>query len=147
MSYPFPLRLLDSAASTVDRLVVAAFGMGGRRARAAAALLSHPEQLAYLARIRDVYATPELIADADAFFLPPPRLVPRERRVRALPWGGECLELSWPSAFEPLHAQVRDAYMAHERNRTAVARVFAAGKGGRPAVVAVHGYLAGNYPF
>jgi len=139
------LRLLGSAASTVDRAVVAAFGMGDRRGRSAVAALSHEEKLVRLAQVRDTYGTARFVADADAYFVPPPRLVPRERRVRDLPWGGECLELSWESAFEPLHVPVRDKYLAYAHNRTAHARFYGTRKASRPAVIVVHGYMQGQW--
>jgi pimeloyl-ACP methyl ester carboxylesterase len=142
---PLALRLLGSAASTVDRAVVVAFGMGNRRARAVVASLSHEDKLAGLASVRDAYGAAQLIADPDAYFVPPPRLVPRERRVRKVGWGAECLELSWESAFDPFHARVRDKYLSHAHNRTAYARLYGSGRGSRPAVIVVHGYLAGQW--
>jgi pimeloyl-ACP methyl ester carboxylesterase len=144
---PLALRLLGSAASTVDRAAVLAFGMGNRRARAVVASLSHEEKLARLAHVRDAYGAPQLFADADAYFVPPPRLVPRQRRVRKLSGGAECLELSWESAFEPYYARVRDKYLANAHNRTAYARLYAGDRGSRPAVIVVHGYMAGQWAF
>ncbi len=142
---PIALRLLGSAASTVDRAVVAALQMSNRRVRAAPESLSHDERLALLAEIRNAYGSPELVSDADAYFIPPPPVRPRERRVRELPWGGECLGLSWESAFAPFHGSVRDAYLGHVPNRTAHARLYAGPGGGRPAVILVHGYMAGQW--
>jgi pimeloyl-ACP methyl ester carboxylesterase len=146
-THPIARRLIGSAAATVDRAVVAALQMANRKVRRGPESLSHGERLATLALIRDAYSTPELVADPDVFFPQPPhpsRLAVREGPARALSWGGQSLELSWPSAFEPFHATVRDAYLVHSANRTAWARLYGHGRG-RPAVVLVHGYMAGQW--
>jgi pimeloyl-ACP methyl ester carboxylesterase len=139
------LRLLGSAASTVDQAFVAAFQMRNRRVRRGPESLNHQQRLATLAQIRDAYCAPELIAEPNAYFVPPPAVRPREHRIRALRWGGQCIGLSWASAFEPYFPRVRDAYLAHAPNRTAHARVYASGAGGRPAIIIVHGYMAGHW--
>jgi dienelactone hydrolase len=141
---PFALRLLGSAASAVDRAFVAAMQVSNRRVRARAEALSHDERIESLARIAKTYGAPELFSDRAAFFPPPPPVVPTQRYVRDLAWGGECVEVSWPSAFTPFDAHVGERYLAHVPNRTAYARLY--GKGGaRPAVIAIHGYLGGHW--
>src|SRR5579872_1698844 len=142
---PLTRSLLGSAASTMDRVLVAAFGMGNRRGRAATASLSAQEKLARLAFVREAYGAPSLFADPDTYFVRPPAVAPKETRVRTLPWGGECVELSWESVFEPFHDRVRAKYMSHARNRTAYGRLYVAGSTGRPAVILVHGYMAGQW--
>jgi len=147
---PIARRLLGSAASTFDRAVVAAIQMRNRSVRSRAEALSHEQRMERLALVGATYGAPELVADADAFFAPPPQVTPSTRLVKRLPWGGECLELSWESAFEPFAPGVRDAYLAHARNRTAHARLYLAGPRSpgaraRPAVILVHGYLAGQW--
>jgi pimeloyl-ACP methyl ester carboxylesterase len=149
------LRLLGSAASTVDHAFVAAFQMRNRKVRKGPESLSHQERMRSLGEIRAAYGAPELISDPDAFFVPPPvaRTPERsegrgglhEQRVRALRWGGECIRLSWESAFEPYHARVRDAYLAHALNRTAHARLYRCRASARPAVILLHGYMAGHW--
>jgi pimeloyl-ACP methyl ester carboxylesterase len=146
--------LLGSAASTVDRAFVGALQLRSRGKRAIAESLPHAERMASLARIERTYAAPEHFTDPEAFFPRPAQVTPALRRVRDLPWGGECLELSWPSAFEPFDARVGTRYLAHVPNRTAHARIYAghAGHGGptgagRPAVIAVHGYMGGHWAF
>ena len=141
---PFALRLLGSAASAVDRAFVAAMQLSNRRVRARAEALSHDERIESLAHIAKTYGAPELFSDRAAFFPPPPPVVPTQRHVRDLAWGGECVEVSWPSAFTPFDARVGERYLAHVPNRTAYARLY--GKGGaRPAVIAIHGYLGGHW--
>src|SRR6185437_4023654 len=98
--------LLGSAASTVDRAFVGAMHFTGRRARARAGRLSHDDRLQFLANVQRMYGAPGLIANPDAFFPPPAPVVPASRFVRELSWGGECHELSWPSAFGPFDAGV-----------------------------------------
>jgi pimeloyl-ACP methyl ester carboxylesterase len=142
---PLARRLIGSAAATVDRAVVAAFQMRNRGVRARAESFSHDERLSRLARLREVYSSGELISDPNAYFPAPPSIAPRERRVRDLPWGSECHELSWDSAFEPFYDRVRSAYQAHARNRTAHARLYRSRGGPRPAVIVVHGYMSGQW--
>jgi hypothetical protein len=137
-------RLLGSAAATVDRALVAAMQMRNRGVRARAEAFTHEQRIERLALIRDAYGAPELVERPDTYFVRPPAVRPSVRPVRALPWGGECLELSWESTFEPFGAGVRDAYMAHVPNRTAHARLYV-GPRPRPVAIVVHGYMAGQW--
>jgi pimeloyl-ACP methyl ester carboxylesterase len=142
------LRLLGSAASTVDRAVIAAMQVRNRRVRRAAEALDHQQRLIRLAEVRLAYCAPHLVSGTDAYFEPPVAVSVAEQWVRALPGGGQVAELSWPSAFEPFHGSVRDAYLAHGPNRTAYARLYTAGPGGgRPVAILVHGYMAGQWAF
>jgi len=139
-------RLVRAAAATVDRAVVAAIQMSNARVRARAEALPHGERLEKLALVRALYGAPELLSDREAFFPRPPAVRPGVRHVRALAWGGECVEASWESPCEPHEATVRERYRAHVANRTAHARVYGAPAGsGRPAVIVVHGYLSGQW--
>ncbi len=140
-------RLIGAAAATVDRAVVAALQMANRKVRRGPESLSHEERLSTLAMIQDAYSTPALIDDPDLYFPAPSNpaaLAVRERPVRPLAWGGECVEMSWASTFVPFNAGVRDAYLVHTSNRTAYARLYGRGRG-RPAVILVHGYMAGQW--
>ncbi len=144
---PIALRLIGSAASTVDRAFVAALEVSHRRARRRSEAVSHAERMAALGRVRETYGSPDLIADLEAFFPVPPAATPRERPLRALPWGGESVELSWPSAFQPFDPGVGAAYVANVSNRTAHARLYG-GNGrsaARPAVIVIHGYRSGQW--
>lgn len=141
---PVALRLLGSAASTVDRAFVAAMQLRNRRVRSRSEALSHDERIAALSRVRATYGAPELFADPDTFFPPSPPAAPTERHVRALPWGGDALELSWSSAFQPFDPSVGAAYVANVQNRTAYARLYGRGAG-RPAVIVIHGYMSGQW--
>jgi dienelactone hydrolase len=141
---PIVLRLLGSAASAVDRAFVAAMQMSNRRVRARAESFSHAERIELLAQVARTYGSPELFTDRAAFFPPPAPVSVAERHVRELPWGGECFEVSWASAFRPFDAGAGERYLAHVPNRTAYARLYAK-SGQRPAVIAVHGYMGGHW--
>jgi pimeloyl-ACP methyl ester carboxylesterase len=83
-------------------------------------------------------------AGDDATMFPaPPRIAPRLDRVRA---AGHVTvwDATWPSAFEPHAASVRDGYLAFGNNHTARARMFLADTP-RPAVLLVHGYMGGQW--
>jgi hypothetical protein len=139
-------RLLGATAGAFDRAVVAAVRLSSARSRSRAESLSHEERLARLAEVRDLYGAPELFAHPDAFFPPPEPVTPVLRRVRDLPGGGEVVDASWPSAIEPyLGGNLRTSYLRHETNRSAHARIFLGPGPARPAVLLVHGYLAGQY--
>jgi pimeloyl-ACP methyl ester carboxylesterase len=146
---PITKRLIGSAAMAVDRAIVAALQMANRKVRRGPEALSHDERIERLAMIRDAYSTPDVVADAERYFTrPDPAVIEtglRQRPVRPLPWGGHCVTLSWPSAYEPFHESVRDAYLIHGHNLTAHAQLYGKG-GGRPAVILVHGYMAGQFP-
>jgi pimeloyl-ACP methyl ester carboxylesterase len=143
---PIARRLIGSAASTVDRAFVAAIQMRQRsHRRRTEGAMSHDQRMERLARVRETYDAPELLASPDAFFPPPAPVAPHVRTVRRLPWGGECLALSWESACEPFAPLVRDAYLAHTHNRTAHARLYTSARAPRPAIILVHGYLAGQW--
>jgi pimeloyl-ACP methyl ester carboxylesterase len=142
----FALRLIGSAASTVDRAFVAALQLRNRGARARAESLSHDERIDALARIRDAYGAPALITDPHAFFPAPPPVSPRLRRVRSLPWGGECLEIWWPSTFEPFWTSGPRTYRSTGANAIAYARLYGDATP-RPAAILVHGYMSGHWAF
>jgi dienelactone hydrolase len=141
---PFALRLLGGAASAVDRAFVAAMQMSNRRVRARAESLSHAQRIETLALIEKLYGAPELFTDPSVFFPRPAPVQPAVHDVRELPWGGACVELSWPSAYTPYEPHTGERYLAHVPNRTAYARVYAKG-GARPAVIAIHGYMGGHW--
>jgi pimeloyl-ACP methyl ester carboxylesterase len=145
---PFALRLLGAAASTVDRAFVAAFQVRNRHMRSQAEALSHAERMSSLAWIRDMYGAPELFTDRDRFFPPPPPVRPAVKHVRSLAWGGDCVEVSWSSAYSPFDPAVGERYLAHVPNRMAHARIYGRTDGdrrARPAVIAVHGYMGGHW--
>jgi dienelactone hydrolase len=136
--------LLGAAAATFDRAVVAAIRMRARARGSRVEQLPHDERMRKLAAIRAAYGAPELGASPDAFF---PRRAPIEPRVdeaRTTMRDVRVLDLAWPSEVVPHLPAVRDKYLSHEANRTARARLYL-GPTPRPAVVLIHGYLAGQW--
>jgi dienelactone hydrolase len=137
--------LLGATAGAFDRAILAAVRLSNARRQSRAEALSHDERLARLAEVRDLYGAPELLARPDAFFRPPDAITPNLRRVRLLPGGGEVVDATWPSTFEPYLPGLRDSYLRYDRNRTAYARFFFGPEPLRPAAILVHGYMAGHY--
>ncbi|HVJ91429.1 MAG TPA: hypothetical protein VM580_16615 [Labilithrix sp.] len=102
--------------------------------------------MARLAEIHAAYEGDALLTDTARFFPAPPKVELSLRRVRPGVW-----DASWPSAFEPFLAAVAERYLARVENRTARARFFlanpaeAASPSARPAVIAIHGYMGGQW--
>jgi pimeloyl-ACP methyl ester carboxylesterase len=136
--------LLDNAAAALDRAVVLAIQRRSRRVQARAEVLSHDERMVRLAEIREAYGAPALLETPDTYFVRPPQVSPTLRPVRSLSSGGRVLDASWPSTSVPYLEGVRDAYLGYEANRTAHARLYLASEA-RPAVVLIHGYMAGAW--
>jgi pimeloyl-ACP methyl ester carboxylesterase len=129
------LKMLGSAASAVDKAVVAAMHAHGARDRARAEKMTHAQRLEVLAQIHASYS------DHDRFFDFSRAIEPTLREVRP-----GVYDAAWESTFEPYLADVSEKYLAHLDNRTARARLFLRG-GKRPVVIAIHGYLGGYYVF
>ncbi|MBX3209548.1 MAG: alpha/beta hydrolase family protein [Labilithrix sp.] len=138
------MRVMGSTAGLVDRAVVAAMSARGRHERARADAMPHDERIAVLTEIHRVYEGDALVADVARFFPSPPRSELGLRRVRSGVW-----EAAWPSAFEPFLAEVAERYLSRVENRTARARLYLAGSADavtrRPAIIAVHGYMGGQW--
>jgi predicted alpha/beta hydrolase family esterase len=128
-------RVLSAAAGAVDRAVVVALHARGARDRAQAESMSHDERMVALEAIHRSYAD----GHRD-FFAPAAAIDPTLREVRAGVW-----DASWPSTFTPYLPDVADKYLARVENRTARARLFLGAASGRPALIAVHGYLGGHW--
>jgi pimeloyl-ACP methyl ester carboxylesterase len=136
---------LEAAASTFDRAVVEAVRWRNRARPSRADGLSHDERMAALAHIEQAYGDPALLAEPSAFFPPGSPIAPELSSVLTPSSGARVVDASWPSTFEPFLAEVRDKYLAHQRNQTAYARLFLGGEQPRPAVVLIHGYLGGHW--
>jgi len=74
----------------------------------------------------------------------PPALEKPEIARRALRGLGTVEELAFESEYEPLDPEARDAYLAVRPNRIARAWLWRHPSGGRPALVAIHGYSGGR---
>ena len=136
------MTLLTKAAGAFDRAMIDAVRIVNRT-RSRAERLPHEERMRALAAIRDAYGAPEIWKSPDAFFDPPGPIHPSLRRVRRA-GPNEVIDATWPSRFEPYLAELRNKYLAYEDNRTSHARLFLA-PSPRPAIVLIHGYLAGQW--
>jgi pimeloyl-ACP methyl ester carboxylesterase len=128
--------LLGIAAGAFDRAVVRAMELRNARVRRPAEALPHAERMERLAQIEASYR--------GATFEAPPPIAPRLTHVRDEAHAVAVIDARWESRYEPHAPGVRDAYLAHEENRTAHARLFL-GREPRPAVVLLHGYMAGQW--
>jgi len=139
--------LAGSAASVVDRAFVSFMRSRGRSESARADATSHSDRISRLAQIHEVYEGDALITDTARFFPPPPKVeLESTKRVRT-----GVFELAWPSAFAPFLDAVSERYLARIENRTARARLYLGDPSdpstvtSRPAVIAIHGYMGGQW--
>jgi pimeloyl-ACP methyl ester carboxylesterase len=140
--------VLGSAVGAVDRAVVVAMQMRGARDRARADKMGHDERIEALAAIHRDYGGDAIVLDPSSFFPTPPAIDPVLRSVRrGSPPRTEVFDAHWPSTFEPYLGEVAPKYLAHVENRTARARLFFGElhAPGRPAVIALHGYMGGHW--
>ncbi len=128
-------RVLSAAAGAVDRAAVAAIHARGARDRARAEKMSHAERMEALHAIGSSYPGAE-----GTFFGAPAAIDPTLREARPGVW-----DATWTSTFTPFLPEVAEKYLSRVENRTARARLFLGPASGRPAVIAVHGYLGGHY--
>ncbi|HEY1959173.1 MAG TPA: hypothetical protein VGH28_26345 [Polyangiaceae bacterium] len=136
------MTILAKAAGAFDRAVIDAVRIVNRT-KSRAELLPHEERMRALAAIRDAYGAPEIWTSPDAFFEPPEPIDPSLRRVRGM-GALDVIDARWPSRYEPYLAELRNKYLAYEDNRTSHARLFVSASP-RPAIVLIHGYLAGQW--
>lgn len=134
-------RMLGSAAAAVDRMATAAVSahaqrIGSTRPRPHADRVRTLERLE--ARFRD--------AELAGFFAEPRPISPGARHVRGYGRGGTVTDLSWTSGFAPLDPEVTERFASARENAVAVARRYQRGTP-RPAVILIHGYMAGPFAF
>lgn len=132
-------RVMGSAAGAMDRALLAAMNVRRDKRSVQAEGLGHDARIALLDSVARTYGDPSLISDPALFFPRGSAISPKLREVRSL-----VFDAQWPSAFEPFLPDVRDKYLAEIENRTARARLYL-GRAGRPAVIAIHGYLGGQW--
>jgi pimeloyl-ACP methyl ester carboxylesterase len=132
-------RMLGTAAAAVDRMATAAVTAHAQRTGKAGDR-PHADRVRLLerldARFRD--------ASLDGFFAEPQPIAPGERVVRKRGRDGSVTDLSWQSGFQLLDPEVTERYESATENSLAVARRFQRGSG-RPAVILIHGYMAGPF--
>jgi len=106
------------------------------------------DRIAAMRKLERELAIDEHVAKPDAFFPPVPTIRPQLTSVRS-PRGTVAADWRWPSEI-PLHFDGHaERWARHPQNHAAFARVVtvAGEPSGRPAVVLLHGYLAGNPSF
>jgi pimeloyl-ACP methyl ester carboxylesterase len=154
-------RVLGHAASQVDRAAHTAVVMR----TSSASVRIHHEKMRILQRARALYDRPELYRLPSPLFPEPAPIAPRASYVRSLRGAaaldflragprlaaalrrasGSVIDIAWPSAYAPYCEEFAEHYLAHEQNRTAVARLFLHHDRPRPAVLLFHGYGCGHW--
>lgn len=136
-----PRRVVGTTAGLIDRAVAAAMAVRGRAEHDAR---SHADRIAALAEIHAAYDGDALIPNAARFFPAPGKVELRPRPVRPGVW-----EAAWPSVYEPYLPAVAERWLSRIDNRVARARFYfrspADAPTTRPAVIAVHGYMGGQW--
>ena len=134
-------KVLGSAAAGVDLMVTRAVTAHAHRTGQTRPR-PHADRLRLLERLEARFRDAEL----DGFFAEPRAISPGERLVRQRRRGGTVTDLSWQSDFRPLDPEVTERYGSARENALSVARRFQRGPG-RPAVILIHGYMAGAFSF
>ncbi len=139
------MTVLGAAAAAFDKAMLAAV-RAGNRSTSRAESLDHEGRMKALEELRASYEN----AEGDFFVAPAPidpalEHVRDERRF-------EVVDASWTSRFEPWLPEMREKYLAHTTNQTARARLYVGRTTSRspearprPAIVLIHGYLAGHW--
>lgn len=133
-------RMLGSAAAAVDLVATAAVTAHAAR-NGRSRERPHDDRLRFLARLEQRSRD----APLDGFFAAPKAIQPGERSVRR----GDVsrvTDLSWQSDYQPLDPEVSERYLSARENAVAVARHHQRGPA-RPAVILIHGYMAGAFAF
>jgi alpha/beta hydrolase family protein len=130
----------EATAARFD-IAVVRFAQGIAR-RAAGDGPPHDERLRRLEETARTYQA----VDPAAFFAEPPEPRMEATFVRSLRGGGEVVDLSWQSGWEPHDATGREHYLHFEENRIAQARLLCHPRPA-PAIVCIHGYRAGVHRF
>lgn len=134
-------KMLGSAAAAVDVMATRAVTAHAQRT-AQARPRPHADRLRVLERLEQRFHD----ADLHGFFCSPRDIAPGERLVRRRRDGTTVSDLSWHSDFTVLDPEVAERYGSAGENTLAVARRFQRGAG-RPAVILIHGYMAGPFAF
>jgi hypothetical protein len=131
------MTVLGAAAAAFDKAMLAA-ARAGNRSRSRAENLDHEGRMKALDAIRASYE-----GASDGLFAAPAPIDPALAHVRD-ERRFEVIDASWTSRFEPWLPEMREKYLAHTTNQTARARLYVGPKS-RPAIVLIHGYLAGHW--
>jgi pimeloyl-ACP methyl ester carboxylesterase len=127
--------VIGALAAAVDRAATAAVRLSRQRSSAPNDPLDDEARIALLGAVRDLYAS-----HASEVFCATGAISPLLTRV------SDCWDLAWPSRHSVLDPRVGDELGLYPINRTCHVRLRTRGDG-RPAVIFVHGYLAGDFDF
>ena len=134
-------KVLGSAAAAVDLFATAAVTAHAHRTGQARPR-PHADRLRALERLEGRFRG----ASLDDFFAEPRLITPGERTAKTSIHGGSVTDLSWQSGFQTRDGEIAERYGSARENGLAVARRFQRGTG-RPAVILIHGYMAGPFAF
>lgn len=144
--------LVGPLAASVDRLVgVALTGRSqSSRRRSRAESLGHPERVVALDRIAELYREAEPLDELDHFFGAPMACEPSLTSLGERTFGGtpiDVFDARWPSRVATFVTDPRleQSFAETRENHDAAARLFLGRGPGRPAVILVHGYRAGQH--
>lgn len=144
--------LVGPLAASVDRLVsVAITGRSASsRRRSRAESLGHPERVIALDRVAAAYQHAEPLDDVDNFFGAPSACAPSLTPLGARSLGHTTVDVfdaRWPSRVATFvdDARLAESFAETRQNHEAAARLFFGRGHGRPAVILVHGYRAGQH--
>jgi pimeloyl-ACP methyl ester carboxylesterase len=96
------LETVASLARGVDRAFARAALEPRREQRRRLAAVDYPERVRRLGVLASFYGRSEFLARESALLPRPEPIAPQLQRLRGYADGGEILDLSWPSEFEPL---------------------------------------------
>lgn len=143
----FDLRLRDKLAVETTQAIDVLIRTGGASAVGALALPVgyNPLELRATLRDRKLYRC-DVPGDPKRFFKRPPRGVEIQEHEPTWPWfkpeNGRCVDLSFESPYRPFNPRIRKRYTRNAGNRTAHARYWQHNDGGRPTIIAIHGFGA-----
>jgi pimeloyl-ACP methyl ester carboxylesterase len=135
----FPVRLLTRASSTaVDRAVASTLLTPPRfmRKKSSTESLPHEDRMTGLQLVREFYSFEEKPGERPALFPVPAPIDPSVRKVGVFADGGEVLDLSWPSEFEPIWSTeaVAEKVLARLEPGAEIPEVFARVFGSRSQI-------------
>jgi len=78
------------------------------------------------------------------FFAPPPEVAIAEREVAARAGAARVVDLSWPSLYRPSWPGYGEELARYGANATARARMYRGEGSGRPVIICLHGWGAGQ---
>ncbi|MEW6777685.1 MAG: alpha/beta hydrolase family protein [Bdellovibrionota bacterium] len=93
----------------------------------------------------NLYTRPELLSDPRRFYPAPGAPIDVRRKVIAKMKGGVRESLKFPSLYQTYHPDYREAYREYKENQTGHALWWRHKDGGRPTLLVVHGWMAGDH--